>query len=205
MDPTSAALGWRRGGTGFPVPSLRLGLDFRGGDSGRELWATGNWDLVIKPSCKFSPLSSQLFFPPSFLPKIIETPGRGRDSLPPGPAGGGGGPAIGPGPRHRRHTPWAWASTPPHPRNQEGAITSAALSQLQASVEAAMTWSLKGPASPGEGLPALTRPPDLGLSLPPVRPMAAAEIGRGDRRLGFEALVQPLSSRVMLGGFFYPL
>lgn len=120
MDPTSAALGWRRGGTGFPVPSLRLGLDFRGGDSGRELWATGNWDLVIKPSCKFSPLSSQLFFPPSFLPKIIETPGRGRDSLPPGPAGGGGGPAIGPGPRHRRHTPWAWASTPPPPPQPRG-------------------------------------------------------------------------------------
>ena len=61
----------------FPFPAPGLGWisleETAGGSSGpRE-----NWDLIVEPSCKFSPLSGQLFFPPPFLLKIIEIPREG--------------------------------------------------------------------------------------------------------------------------------
>lgn len=110
-EPTAGALGWWGGGgeaerIGFPVPSPKPGLDFPGGDNERQLWPTENRDSVIKPSCEFSLLSGQIFFPPPFLLQIIEISGRG--SFPPRPC-------HWPGPCHGSHTPWARASSTPHP------------------------------------------------------------------------------------------
>lgn len=157
---------------GFPVPGPAPVLDFLGRDrGGGRGWGRGpgsqeNWDVVIKPSCKFSQLSGQIFFPPPFLLKIIEISGRG--SFPPWPC-------HWPGPCHGRHTPWASAnSTSPPP--QEGAITSAAFASYGPLWERPLVHSLKGLSHPEGKMSSLAWPHDLCLSLT----LLAAGIGLGN-------------------------
>lgn len=112
MEPTSGALegSWELGGWGCGDRLLCSQTQAWPGFFWRGQWEGAlaqreNWDLVIKPSCKFSLLSSQLFFLPHFLLQIIEIPWRG--SFSPWQAEGGRGRGALP-----LATPWAWANSP---------------------------------------------------------------------------------------------
>lgn len=118
MASISGALG---GGDRPPCSGPGRSPAFPGGDSRKELQPQENWDLVIKPSGTLSWRSGQLSFPPPFLLKMVEIPGRGSFH-----AGHGGGGLCH---CHPRHTPWAGASatpTPPHQGEQFHQLLSAA-------------------------------------------------------------------------------
>lgn len=55
MNGPSGPPGWGCvWGDRFPCSQPRPGLNFPEGDGGRESDPQENWDLVIKPNCKFS-------------------------------------------------------------------------------------------------------------------------------------------------------
>lgn len=171
----------------FPGPGLAwISLEeTAGGSSGP--WK--NWDLVVKPSCKFSPLSRPIFLPASLSPQDNRKAREGflsswaswgrRGALPLVQALVIAGTPPGPGP----------APPPPHPPHKGEQLHQLLCSRSRLLWARPPTQSLKRPAHPGEGASPSTLPPTFHFPCPcQASNLAAAGISWPGMMPGYESL-----------------